>query len=498
MPSTSYTRPPGFYDRPPAESLEASEVTATLQQVMNRFGYQPIETPLLEYADLFLTKSGDDAMNRLFTFEMYGRLLCLRSEFTPSAARLYIERYQHEPKPIRWQLTGPVFRYESPQRSHSRQFTMVGAELIGDAGTGGDAETIGMAAAGLFGVGLREWTLVIGHVGLIGALLDQFQLERRTRRYLLGQIENLRRRGRAYVEAQIERLYAGLPADLENIEALSEDGMRRTLQMLLASADLGTTGAGRGSEDIARRLLNKQRRANQRDVVGRALDFLERLITLEGSPAHVLPQLEKMLPSDEAIQSQMRGFRAAIGLLGMYGVGSERVKIHLGLARGLNYYTGIVFEAHAPGEDSASQLCGGGRYDDYLRVIGAAQDTPAVGLAFGLERILSERKRLGLSSPSAGVAVLVVPIEDDDDPEAARVAMLLRESLNTELHMPPARSLSKALTTAGRRGVPFVILVGAAERVAGQVTLRDMRTGQQQMLSPMDARQAIREGMGQS
>src|SRR5579859_2413110 len=230
MPSPVLGRAPGFYDRNAAETSAAAYVSSLLQRSMRRFGYIPVETPIVEYVDLFLTKSGDEAINRLFTFEMYGRQLCLRPEFTASAARLYIERYQHEQKPIRWQFAGPIFRYESPQRSHSRQFTMLGAELIGPSGVSGDAEMISMAARGLYDVGLKDWTLVIGHVGLVGQLLDRFALDRRTRRLLLGQIENLRRadRGRPYVIEQLEQLYANLPSQLERLETLPSNVAAQT------------------------------------------------------------------------------------------------------------------------------------------------------------------------------------------------------------------------------------------------------------------------------
>src|SRR5258707_15233940 len=167
MASSTPGRPPGFHDRTPSETAEVLAVPSTLQQAMSGFGYALVETPLVEYVDLFLTKSGDEAINRLFNFEMYGRQLCLRSEFTASAARLYIERYQHEVKPIRWQFAGPIFRYESPQRSHSRQFTMVGVELIGPSGVGGDAEAMGLAGHGLLTGGPQEWTQAAGHVGLV-------------------------------------------------------------------------------------------------------------------------------------------------------------------------------------------------------------------------------------------------------------------------------------------------------------------------------------------
>src|SRR5262249_7747397 len=122
MPASQISRPPGFYDRNASEVAEAAAVTAELQRVMSRFGYMLVKQPMCQNADLLLTNSGDEAITRLFNFEMYGRQLCLRPEFTASAARLYIERYQHELKPIRWQFAGPIFRYESPQRSHSRQF----------------------------------------------------------------------------------------------------------------------------------------------------------------------------------------------------------------------------------------------------------------------------------------------------------------------------------------------------------------------------------------
>jgi histidyl-tRNA synthetase len=512
MPPSVVNRPPGFHDRTPQETAESGAISGSLQRAMAQFGYQLVETPLIEYSDLFLTKSGDEAINRLFNFEMYGRQLCLRPEFTASAARLYIERYQHELKPIRWQFAGPIFRYESPQRSHSRQFTMLGVELIGPSGVSGDAEVMAMAAHGLLAVGLRDWTLVVGHVGLVSQLLDRFALDRRTRRFVLGQIENLRRpdRGLPYVESQFERLYAGLPEQLNQLNlnpppspsllagrgaggevALepATEGVRsdsteldisHALELLLQSANLGTTGTGRTNEDVARRLLNKQRRANQRGEVTRALNFLRELVAIEGQSSEALPALERLLPSDDSIQATVRSLRASLDLLTAYGIEPERVRLQMGLARGLNYYTGIVFEAHTRVGDSASQLCGGGRYDDLIRVLGATQDTPAVGFAYGLERILHELRRGGYKATVPGVQALVVPVSDSDVAQAAQVATRLRDQgANIELFTPPTRNLSQALTLADKRGTPFVIIVGSTERETDQLTVRDMHAGTQ-------------------
>src|SRR5260221_3209948 len=485
MTSSTPGRPPGFHDRTPAETAEVSAVTATLQQAMSGFGYALVETPLVEYADLFLTKSGDEAINRLFNFEMYGRQLCLRSEFTASAAPLYIERYQHELKPIRWQFAGPIFRYEAPQRNHSRQFTMLGVELIGASGAAGDAEAIGLAGRGLLDLGLKEWTFAIGHVGLVGQLLDRFGLDRRMRRMLLGQIENLRRpdRGRAYVEDQFERLYADLQEQLSRLnqseaEAILQspdnDKISHVFELLIESANLGTTGTGRTNEDVARRLLTKQRRANQRGEVLRALDFLETLTSVEGTPAEAFPALTALLPDDEAIHATAESFRAAVDLLPAYGIDPERIRLQMGLARGLNYYTGIVFEAHANVGDSDSQLCGGGRYDDFIRVMGAMQDTPAVGFAYGVERILHGLRSTGFTASVPGVAVPVVPVDEGDNFEAARIAIGLRQYNHVELFSPPTRQPSQALAQADKRGSPYVVLIVAPEREPGQLKVRDM------------------------
>ncbi|MCC7209418.1 MAG: histidine--tRNA ligase family protein [Anaerolineae bacterium] len=477
-PTAAFARPPGFYDRTAQESAEATALTAVLQGLMARFGYQTVETPILEYADLFLSKSGDEAVNRLFSFEMYGRLLCLRSEFTPSAARLYVERFQHEPKPIRWQFAGPVFRYET-QRSQSRQFTMLGCELIGPSGVGGDAETMGLAAQGLLHAGLRDWTLHVGHVGLIGQATDRFGLDRRLRRFVLGQVENLRRadRGRAYVDEQIARLYAGLPAAVDAGQADSADGLNigQALRLVLQSADLGSAGSSRTSEDIARRLVSKGQRATQRDAIAAALDFLEQLTAIEGAPDVAFPALEALLPDDPGVRDTFHAFRAAVDLLPAYGVEAGRVQVHMGLARGLNYYTGIVFELYSNGV----QLGGGGRYDELIRVLGAAQDTPAVGFAYRLERILAELRRDGFTVPAESVQALVVPLDEADDAEAARVAMALRANASVELYAPPTRNLSQVLARASKRGTPYVVIVGAEERAHGQVTVRDMRAGSQ-------------------
>lgn len=478
MPTPS--RPPGVYDRTPNEAVEAAQLTAQVSAAFARFGYQPIETPAIEYADLFLTKSGDEAINRLFTFELYGRQLCLRSEFTASAARLYVERYQHEPKPIRWQMAGSVFRYESPGRGHSRQFTSLGAELFGAVGAAGDSEALGMAAAGLRAIGLQGWQIVIGHIGLVTALLERFRLDRRTRRLILGQIENLQRRGRKYVEEQYESMIALTKTGAATAKKLANDSysseLADALELLIESANLGTTGTGRSNEDVARRLLTKQQRAEQRGEVQAALDFLERLTAIKGSPAEAFSKIEALLDESATVQALFAQFKQAVELLTEYDITPDQIDLQMGLARGVNYYTGIVFELYSRAGD---QLGGGGRYDDFIRVIGGAQDTPAVGFMYNLERLLEAARQDGFQKVIDAPQVLVVPIEETDIGYAARIANRLRARLTVELYPPPTKSITAANNYAARRGIAQVIIVGERERSAETFTLRDPRTNEQ-------------------
>jgi histidyl-tRNA synthetase len=441
---------------------------------MTRFGYGEVQTPLIEFSDLFLTKAGDESVSRLFNFELHGRQLCLRPEFTASAARLYVERYQHEPKPIRWQFAGPVFRYESPRRNFSRQYTSIGAELIGSSGVSGEAETIGLAASGLTTLGIKDWSITIGHVGLVSQLLDQFPLDRRMRRTILGHIENLRRRGRDYVETAIKGLYGGIPTPIT--EAFqSGESMEQALEVFLRTANLTTMGAGRSQEDVARRLISKQQRINAHADVSRALDFLESLVRVEGTPEVAFAALEPLIPDDAALRRTVESFRATLDLLPAYGIAPERIHIEMGLARGLNYYTGIVFELQAG--DNA--LGGGGRYDDLIRLLGAGQDTPAIGFAYNVDRILSELNKDSEPTPTPNVHVLVVPVSEADNAAAARIAMQCRTRIHAELYTPPTRNLSQALSKANKDRTPYVIIVGEAERESEMLSVRDMAHNEQ-------------------
>jgi histidyl-tRNA synthetase len=459
-------RPTGLNDKLPAAVYAAREVEARLQECMEAFGYRLVETPVVEYSELFLRKSGEGIVDRLFTFEHRGRSLCLRPECTASIGRLFVEQLQHTPKPIRLQFAGPVFRYESPSRTRSRQFTALGAELIGVDGEMADAEIIALACEGLKWIGVTDFTLVVGHVGVVSQFLRRLNLDTRARQFLLTNMENLRKpeKGRAYVHDQLERLY---PEPAERINRLGEkvaafdpgdpvDGppddleqeIHRVLDMMVESQD-AVWKSSRGKEEIAERLLLKLRRPNEVRRIGYALDFIEKLGQIKGSPDEVFQGAEHLLDAYELDTALLGGLQEMVRLLVDYGIPERNITVDMGLGRGVHYYTGMVFEIHT----------------SPLR--GDSQGTPVTW--------------------EPRTDVLVAPVSQQEIGYAIEVAQHLRRRLHlcVELKLNISRGLGEALKYASRNGIPYVIILGADERDRRAVSVRKM-VEREQVCLPFD------------
>ncbi|MBI2911658.1 MAG: ATP phosphoribosyltransferase regulatory subunit, partial [Chloroflexi bacterium] len=199
----------GMDDLLPQQARQVRSLESALCGVFDSFGYEPVATPVVERAELFRRKSGSDILAKLYAFEdQGGHAVTLRPEITASLIRLFVERGQATALPVRWYYSGPVFRYERPQRGRRRQFTQVGLELIGATGPAADAEAIAVAVAGLRAVGIDGFRVVLGHVGVILQLLENLQLPDRLRGLLMANLEDLARgrRGPHQIEEELRGL----------------------------------------------------------------------------------------------------------------------------------------------------------------------------------------------------------------------------------------------------------------------------------------------------
>ena len=515
----------GTNDLVPPEDARLRALGSALRDHFELYGYQGIDTPLIENLDLFLRKSGEEIAARMYTFTHWNRKLCLRPEFTASVMRAYVNHLQDRPLPLRLHYAGATFRYEKPQRGRYRQFTEVGLECIGGQGPAADAEVLAAACGALDAVGLARYRVVVGHLGVVLQLLRQLGIDEHGQALILANMETLTRRRADPTEvlgrvlalmgpgrptgSGDEELGDGSPSLLPSLLAeFGAEGAARVAEDLLSRADLALEGGSRTPEEIVKRLLAKAGRRDPSEQVRQATDFLLRLHGLAGRPPEVFGRLGALLAEYRLDRAPLRDVERALTLFDHYGFGSSDVTVDLSLGRGLRYYTGLVFEIfHGGAEGPAgradgptalattgvSQICGGGRYDDLVRALGGRQTVPACGFSVGLERVaLALEAENAARFESRAVDALVVPLSDADEPGAVGLARSLRGAgLSVELDVR-LRGVRANLRHADRQEIPFVVIYGERERERGRPILRDMRTREELEVGEAELAAALR------
>ena len=223
----------GMRDLFEEETRRKLRVQNDLQAALSLCGYRTVDTPVLEPTDIFLRKSGGELASQMYSFvEPGGHQVSLRPEFTSQVIRLFLQQNGGVPLPVRWQYAGPVFRYTPGEagngRGHGRQYTQVGAELIGAGGPAAEAEVLATACGALVSLGLRPLRLVVGDVGAVLGLLRQFALSERATHYLLNAIGQLREGEEqlAAVRARAEELGLLVQGERQGMGALGRgEGM---------------------------------------------------------------------------------------------------------------------------------------------------------------------------------------------------------------------------------------------------------------------------------
>jgi histidyl-tRNA synthetase len=217
--------------------------------------------------------------------------------------------------------------------------------------------------------------------------------------------------------------------------------------------------------------VRKLRRLDPQPSIERALALLERLCAIQGSPVTAFDMAAALLSEFDLPTGPLDELRAILGVVAAHRVPDERIVLDFGLGRGLHYYTGAIFEIY----DDGMQLCGGGRYDDLVTALGGRQPIPAVGFAYGLERVVAAAER-GATEERRQAEVLVVPADDDSYPYALDVAQALRERGYIATVDVRGRSVTSNLRDGARRGFGAIAVVGPAERERAEVIWRDLAT----------------------
>ncbi|UXN06844.1 histidine--tRNA ligase [Bartonella sp. HY761] len=442
--------PRGFVDRHPAELRAAEEMMSTIRSVYELYGFEPVETPIFEYTDALGKFLPDQDRPNEGVFSLQDddeQWLSLRYDLTAPLARFVAENFETLPKPYRSYRAGWVFRNEKAGPGRFRQFMQFDADTVGAENVTADAEICMMAADTLEKLGIARGDYAIrvnnrkvldGVLELIGLGEAQNSAKRLT---VLRSIDKLDKFGEEGVRALLGKGRADESGDFTKGAELSEDAIEKVIAFTAAG---GTTG----SETIA----------NLTKVV-------------EGS--------ERGLEGVRELQDMNVLFDAA----GYEG----RVKIDPSVVRGLEYYTGPVFEAEllfdVVNEDGQKvvfgSVGGGGRYDGLVSRF-RGQPVPATGFSIGVSRLMTALKNLGKLDLSTSVGPVVVLVMDRDSEALVRyqkmVADLRLAGIRSELYVGDTGMRSQ-MKYADRRNAPCVVIQGSNEREAGTVEIKDLLEG---------------------
>jgi histidyl-tRNA synthetase len=407
----------GMRDFLPKEAAAMKYVEGITRELARLYGFQEIITPIMESYELLTAKSGEEIRQRMYAFEdMGGRRVGLRPEFTASIARLMASTLRNEPKPIRLYCVGSLYRYDEPQFGRFREFWQSNYELTGTKKPEADVEIIALTNDLFQRVGLRDYWFKTGHVGIVRGILST-----------------------------------------ENVK---EENQNKIMQLL-----------------DKKQWNDALTLAKELSVSEQCLTTLKRIFEIKGEDTDkVLKEIKKTVKNYDQATIAAENLEEILVLLQEGGV-KFNMSIEAGFARGLEYYTGIIYEIYVPEMDIA--LAGGGRYDRLIELFGG-EPTPAVGIAHGIDRItLAMEKQQIQPKTFTDKRVMIVFIGEESRGEALKIASTLRDSgASVELEVM-GRKVTRALQDADRKGITHAIILGPKEMEKKEVTLRDMKKREQ-------------------
>jgi histidyl-tRNA synthetase len=412
---------PGFRDFYPADLALRSHIFSTWRTVASRYGFEEYDGPPLEPLDLYTAKSGEEIVGQLYNFQDKGdRDVALRPEMTPTLARMVATRAGELRKPIRWFSIPQLFRYERQQRGRLREHFQLNCDLIGEAGPLADAEIIALAIDVMraFGLGPHDVRVRLSDRRVLTAILTHRGVPVAGMAKAFDFIDKAERLRKEQIEEIASRPAAFAPATVDDLMEVSRVGGWDQLEKELARS----------------------------------------------------PELAK------AADPLRETHRALVGM----GLG-DFVEVDLTIVRGLAYYTGVVFELF-DARRTLRAICGGGRYDNLLDALGGVE-LPAVGFGMG-DVVLGELlKDKGLiSTDPSSIDVFLVFITQEDLPHVLSLAHSLRDvGLRVEYALSP-QAVGKQLKLADARHARLAAVLGPDERARGDIVLKDLQSGSQEMV----------------
>ncbi len=425
---------PGFMELLPKEQILFNKMKETIQKTYEKYGFLPLDTPIIEDAKVLLAKAGGETEKQIYKFEKGENDLALRFDLTVPLAKYVTEYYDKLSFPFKRYQIGKVYRGEKPQKGRYREFYQCDVDIIGDGKLSiiNDAEIPSIIYNTFKNLGFDDFTICINNRKILNGLFSSLQLQDDV--------------------TDILRI-------IDKIDKIGKEEVRKEL-----------------SKDIE---ISK-------------VDMIMKFLEIDGTNIEKLNSLEELEIQDEIFKEGLEELTKVIKFIKIFGVPEEYVKVDLTIARGLDYYTGTVYETFLNKNRNFGSICSGGRYDN-LSGFYSDRKMPGVGIAIGLTRLfylLTDNEIISAENESISDA-LVISMTDDYEKSAEVATKLRQEGLNVQINIEEQK-IAKKFKYANSLNVKYVIIMGEDEIKNDVVTLKNMYTGEQNTIKIEEAIKVIK------
>ena len=433
----------GFMELLPQKQQQMERFFQVLRETYSLYGFTPLDTPVIESAEVLLAKGGGETEKQIYRFEKGDSDLALRFDLTVPLAKYVALNYGQLTFPFRRFQIGKVYRGERAQRGRFREFYQADIDIIGD----GQLDI--MNEAEIPAVIYRTFS-TLG--------LKRFQIRVNNRKILNG----------FYAMLGLTEKAGDIMRTVDKLDKIGPEKVKT----LLLDEEIGLTAA--------------------------QADEILAFIAIHGTNEEILEKLSAYRGKNELFDLGYEELQAVVSCLGAFGVPESNFAVDLTIARGLDYYTGTVYETTMLDYPEIGSICSGGRYDNLAEYY-TDKKLPGVGISIGATRlfyVLEEQGLLNPTQPTAPADVLVIPMSDDFV-KSVEVATALRDAgIRTQLYTEKKKFKAK-IGYADKLGIPYVIFLGEDEIANSVVTLKDMTSGEQKTLPVSEAVALLKDGLAQ-
>lgn len=436
----------GFRDYLPEKMILREKIINTVKEVYGRFGFAPMETPALEYTETLLGKYGEEADKLVYKFRDYGsRKVALRYDLTVPLARV-IAMYPELPKPFKGYQIAPVWRAEKPQTGRFREFIQCDVDIVGTSSAMADAEIINVMYEAMKSLGFNNFVIQLNNRKILDGLISNSSPLTKGERSIL------------------------------------EIDKRQSLAIFRILDKLEKIGVQKVKEELIENEIDKKR-------IKRILEF----IRIKGTNQEILNKLKDLLLDNAEAAEGIKELELILDYTKVFDIPEKNLKINLSIVRGLDYYTGVVFETILLDYPKIGSVFSGGRYDNLMGMF-LEKNIPAVGASLGVDRIFSAMETLKMFPDKTNVSKILVTVfnssplvKGEGFDKSCKIQSLkatqeLRKlGINTEIYLEKG-DFSKQFKYANKKNIPFVVIIGPKEIKENQITIKDLKSGEQKKI----------------